>query len=113
MSVFTKQFASIDEYEDWLLGVGERINVLSITNPTGKGIYKPRKPRQLWIRNSPMPAEVPLTSSGKQADCAITVKYHTSDQTLLPPKNKYANMAQVALIAAASFALFGFAISKL
>jgi hypothetical protein len=109
MSVFTKQFVSADEYEEWLLAVGERINVLSIKNPTGKPIYKPR---QLWIRKPQMPSEVPLGSLGQQAGGAITVKYQTNDQTLVPAKSKNAILVQFALIAAAFFALFLFAISK-
>src|ERR1700687_2484830 len=109
MSTFTKQFVSADEYEEWLLANGERINVLSITNP-GQSVYKPR---QLWIRNPRMPSEVPLSSSGQPARAAITVKYQTSDRTLVPAKSKSALLVQVALIAAAFFALFLFATSKL
>jgi len=108
MSVFTKQFVSADEYEEWLLANGERINVLSITNPTGKPIFKPR---QLCTRPR-NPSEVPLSSSGQQAGGAITIKYQTSDQALVPAKSKNAVLVQVALIAAAFFALFLFAISK-
>ncbi len=110
MSIFTKQFVSADEYEEWLLAAGERINVLSITNPTGKPIYKPRK---LWIRSPRQSSEVPLSFSSQQAGGAITVKYQTSDQTLVPAKSKTAILAQVSLIAAAFFALFMLAISKL
>ena len=108
MSVFTKQFVSADEYEAWLNANGERINVLSISNPTGKPIYKPR---QLWTRPR-NPSEVPLSSSSQQTGGAITVKYQTSDQTLVPAKSKNAIVVQVALVAAAFFALFLFAISK-
>lgn len=108
MSIFTKQFVSADEYEKWLLAVGERINVLSITHPA-QSVYKPR---QLWIRKPQMPSELPLGSSDRQAG-AITVKYQTSDQTLVPAKSKIAILAQVSMIAALFFALFMLAISKL
>ena len=108
MSVFTKQFASADEYEDWLLTNGEQINVLSITNPTGKPISKPR---QLWIRSAHKPMEVPLGLSG-QPGGTITVKYQTSDRTLVPAKSKNVILVQVALIAAAFFVFFLYAISK-
>ena len=109
MSVFTKQFVSADEYEEWLLANGERINVLSITNPTGKPIFKPR---QLWTRPR-NPSEMPLSSSSQQKiGGAITVKYQTSDHTLVPARSKTTTLVQGALIAAAFFALFLFAISK-
>ncbi len=109
MSVFTKQFVSADEYEEWLRGAGERINVLSITHPTGKPIYKPR---QLWTRPH-NPSEVRLGVSDQQAGGTITIKYQTTDRTLVPARSKSAILVQGALIAAASFALFLFAISKL
>jgi len=110
MSTFTKQFVSADEYEEWLLANGERINVLSITNPTGKPIFKPR---QLWTRPR-NPSEMALGSTKQQkTGGAITVKYRTSDQTLVPARSKSSTLAQGALIAAAFFALFLFAISKL
>ena len=109
MSTFTKQFVSADEYEEWLLANGERINVLSISNPTGKPIYKPR---QLWTRPR-NPSEVPLSSSSQQkTGGAITVKYQTSDHALVPARSKTTTLVQGALIAAAFFALFLFAISK-
>src|SRR5258706_7890107 len=110
MRMFTKRFVSIDEYEEWLRGAGERINVLSISNPTGKPIYKPR---QLWIRSPQKPSGVPETFSGQTAGGAITVKYQTSDRTLAPATSKNSVMVQGALIAAACFALFMFAILEL
>src|SRR5579864_5983542 len=106
MSTFTKQFASADEYEEWLRKVGERISVLSITNP-GQSVFKPR---QLWIRNPGMPEEVSQSSSAKQAGATITVKYQTTDRTVLPQKSKNTTMVQGAAIAAACFALFILAI---
>ena len=109
MSTFTKQFASADEYEEWLRRVGERINVLSITNP-GQSVFKPR---QLWIRNPGMPEEVSQSSSAQHGGAAITVKYRTTDKTLLPQKSKNTTMVQGAVIAAACFALFVLAIYEL
>ena len=104
MSMFTKQFASADEYEDWLRRAGERISVLSITNQPGSRAYKPR---QLWIRNPRMPEEI---SPRQQAGGAITVKYQTSDRTLGATKFRITFPIQVALGAAAFFALFILAI---
>ena len=109
MSTFTKQFVNADEYEEWLRRVGERINVLSITNP-GQSVFKPR---QLWIRNPGMPEEMSPSSSAPQAGGAITVKYRTSDKTLVPRTSKNAKMVQVGLIAAACFGLFILAIFEL
>ena len=106
MSMFTKQFASADEYEDWLRGVGERISVLSITNQPGNRVYRPR---QLWIRNPRMPEEI---SPRQQAGGSITVKYQTTDRSLAPAKSKNAFPVQVALAAAAFFALFMLAIRE-
>lgn len=109
MSVFTKQFVNADEYEEWLRGAGERINVLSITSPAGGPIYKPR---QLWIRSpSTYPAE-PLASEGQNAGGAITVKYQTSDRTLAPASSRKLILIQIALVAAGFFALFTYVISK-
>ena len=108
MSTFTKQFVSADEYEEWLRGAGERINVLSITNP-GQSVFKPR---QLWIRNPGMPTEVQQSSSPQQAG-AITVKYQTNDKTLAPARGKNTNLIQGAAIAVACFALFLLAIFEL
>lgn len=108
MSTFTKRFASADEYEEWLRRVGERISVLSITNP-GQSVFKPR---QLWIRNPRMPEEVSQSSPAQQSG-AITVKYQTTDKTLLPQKSKNTTMVQGAVIVAACFALFMLAIYEL
>ena len=109
MSTFTKQFASADEYEEWLRKVGERISVLSITNP-GQSVFKPR---QLWIRNPGMPEEVSQSSSAKHAGAAITVKYQTTDKTLLQQKSKNTTMVQGAVIVTACFGLFLLAIFEL
>ena len=106
MSMFTKQFASADEYENWLRGVGERISVLSITNQPGNRVYRPR---QLWIRNPRMPQEI---SPRQQAGGAITVKYQTTDRSLGPAKIGVPFHIQVALGAAAFFALFMLAIRE-
>ena len=111
MSMFTKQFVSADEYEEWLRGAGERISVLSITNQPGRSVYKPRH-RQLWIRKPSMPSAESLTSSGQQAGGAITVKYQTSDRTLAPAMSKNTMPVVVVLAAAAFFALFTFAIRE-
>jgi hypothetical protein len=109
MSTFTKQFVSADEYEEWLRRVGERISVLSITNP-GQSVFRPR---QLWIRNPGMPEEVSQNSSAQQGGAAITVKYQTTDKTLGPQKSKNTTMVQGAVIVAACFALFILAIFEL
>jgi hypothetical protein len=108
MSTFTKQFVNADEYEEWLRRVGERISVLSITNP-GQSVFRPR---QLWIRNPGMPEEM-QTSSSQHSAGAITVKYQTSDQTLVPRTSKNAKLVQAGLIAAACFGLFILAIFEL
>ncbi len=94
MSVFTNQFVSAAVYEAWLRRVGERISVLSITNPTAN-------------------SAVPLGSSGQQAGGPIIVKYQTSDRTLGPAMSKNAILVQVAIVAAIFFALFIYAILKL
>ena len=111
MSMFTKQFVTADEYEEWLRGAGERISVLSITNQPGHSVYKPRR-RQLWIRKPSMPSAEPLNSPGQQAGGAITVKYQTTDRTLAPAMSKNTVPVMVALAAAAFFALFTFAIRE-
>ena len=109
MSTFTKQFVSADEYEEWLRRVGERISVLSITNP-GQSVFRPR---QLWIRNPGMPEEVSQNSSAQQAGAAITVKYQTTDRTVRPQKSKNTTMVQGAVIVTACFGLFLLAIFEL
>ena len=108
MSTFTKQFANADEYEEWLLNVGHRINVLSITNPTGKPIYRQRT---LWMKSASSPSEAPPGSSA-QASGEITVKYQTSDPTLAPAVSKSTVVFQIAIVAALFFAMFVYAILK-
>ena len=110
MSTFTRQFASADEYEKWLLQVGERISVLSITHPAGSSVYKPR---QLWMKGASSPSEVPLSSPAQQASGEITVKYQTSDPTLAPAVSRTALVLQIAMVAAVFFAFSVYAILKL
>jgi len=110
MSTFTRQFGSADEYEKWLLQVGERINVLSITHPAGSSVYKPR---QLWMKGASGPSEMPPNSSAQQASGEITVKYQTSDPTLAPTVSRSTLVLQVAIVAALFFALFVYTILKI
>ena len=107
MSTFTRQFGSADEYEKWLLQVGERISVLSITHPAGSSVYKPR---QLWMKGASGPSDV---SSPQQASGEITVKYQTRDPALAPAVSKTALVLQIGMVAAIFFALFVYAILKL
>jgi hypothetical protein len=109
MSTFTKQFANADEYEEWLLNVGPRINVLSITNPTGKPIYRQRT---LWMKGASNPTDAAPNTSGQQASSEITVKYQTSDRSLAPAKSTTTTMAEVAIVVAIFFGMFVFAIMK-
>jgi hypothetical protein len=109
MSTFTKQFVNADEYEEWLLQVGHRINVLSITNPAGaQRVYKARPQ---WLNGASNPTEV-TASSDQQPGAEITVKYRTSDPSLAPAKTTTTVVAQVSIVAAVFFAVFVYAILK-
>ena len=110
MSTFTRQFVSADEYEKWLMQVGERISVLSISHPAGSSVYKPRT---LWMKGASTPSEVPSGSSAQQAGGEITVKYQTSDPTLAPTVSKSSLALQIAIVGTVFFALFVYAILKL
>ena len=110
MSTFTRQFGSADEYEKWLLQVGERINVLSITHPAGSSVYKPR---QLWMKGASGPSEMPPNSSAQQASGEITVKYQTSDPALAPAVSRTGLVLQIAMVAVFFFAVFIYVILKL
>ncbi len=111
MSIFTRQFVSADEYEEWVRGAGERIHVLSVTNQAGKGIYKPQ-PRQLWIRNPGMPPIEQMAPAAQRSSAAITVKYQTSDPTLAPALNWKVIFVQAAMAAAVLLVVFMFLISR-
>ena len=90
MAIFTRQFASADEYEEWLQNAGERITVLSIANaPAMHG------------------------SSAQPATGPIAITYETDDQSLAPAKSRMAMIAQVVVIGVLFFALFLYLISKI
>lgn len=90
MAIFTKRFASSDQYEEWLQNAGERISVLSIANsPVGHG------------------------ASTQPTGGPITVTYETEDESLAPPRSRAMLIAQAVIIGVIFFALFVLLISKL
>ncbi len=90
MTIFTKEFASADEYEEWLQEAGERITVMSITNaPAMHG------------------------SSIQWTTGPITVKYETNDLSLAPAKSTTVMIVQIVIVAALFFALFLYLTSKI
>jgi hypothetical protein len=89
MAVFTKRFANTDEYEKWLEEAGERISVVSVTNPPA--MYG-------W---STQPGSGP-----------IAITYETDDESLAPARRTAAKIAAVVLIAAFFFAVFLYLASK-
>ena len=90
MAIFTREFASADEYEEWLREVGERIHVLGITNHPG--------PKNLSQQSQSVP---------------VVVKYQTSERSLAPAQSTAKTIAQVAIIGVVFFILFLYLISKL
>ena len=90
MAIFTRQFASADDYEEWLQNAGERITVLSITNaPAMHG------------------------SSAQPTTGPIAITYESDDQSLAPAKSRMVMIAQVVVIGVLFFALFLYLISKI
>ena len=92
MAVFTKRFASADDYEDWLKHASNRINVLSISNSpqifgSSMNIPKPGAP--------------------------VVVKFQTHDKSFAPPRKMSAKAMQYAAVGAAFFALFAYLVAEL
>lgn len=92
MAIFTKQFASADDYEDWLKNASNRINVLSISNSPqifGSSMHIPK------------PGE------------PVVVKFQTQDKSFAPPRKVSAKAMQYAAVGAAFFALFAYLVAEL
>ena len=83
MTVFKKQFATADAYEDWLSDASGRINVLAITNA----------PHVFGTADR--------THSGP-----VTITYQTNDQSLAPPRSLASKIIQIAIVGALFFAAF-------
>lgn len=90
MAIFTKQFTSADDYEEWLEHSSHRINVLSIDNPPalfGSTMQRPKGP--------------------------VVVKFQTHDKSFAPPRITAGNTMQYVVVGAAFFALFAYMIAEL
>src|SRR5271154_3389432 len=90
MTVFKKQFATADAYEDWLSDASGRINVLAITNA----------PHVFGTGDR--------THSGP-----VTITYQTNDRSLAPPRSLASKIIQIAIVGALFFAAFLLLVSKL
>jgi hypothetical protein len=89
MAIFTKQFTSADDYEEWLEHASNRINVLSISNPPalfGSTMQRPNGP--------------------------VVVKFQTHDKSFAP-RISGGNTMQYVVVGAAFFALFAYMIAEL
>jgi hypothetical protein len=89
MAIFTRQFTSADDYEEWLQHASHRINVLSIDNT---------------------PA---VFGSSRKAGAPVVVKYQTTDKSLAPPKGAASKTMEYVIVGAAFFALFAYLIAEL
>ena len=89
LAVFRKQFATGNQYEDWLEEAEGRIILLSITN-----------------------APRPFSSAGQEQVGPVTVTYQTRDPSLAPPRSLASRIIQIALVAAVFFAAFLYLTSK-
>ena len=83
MAIFTKRFATADEYEEWLAEASGRVNVLS-------------------IENSP----VSFGSTAQAHGGPVVLRYQTNDRSFAPPRSMARRTIEVAIIAAVFFALF-------
>ena len=83
MAIFTKRFATADEYEEWLAEASGRVNVLS-------------------IENSP----APFGSTAQAHGGPVALRYQTNDRSFAPPRSIARRTIEVAIIAAVFFALF-------
>jgi hypothetical protein len=92
MAIFTKQFASADDYEDWLRNASNRINVLSISNSP-----------QIFGSSMNM----------AKAGEPVVVKFQTNDKSFAPPRKASAKAMQYAAVGAAFFALFAYLVAEL
>jgi hypothetical protein len=90
MAIFTRRFANVDEYEEFLESASGRVNVLQIV-----------KPPTVYGSNSLPPAG------------PVTLKYQTNDKTLAPPKTTKVQVVEYAIVGAAFFALFAYIIAEL
>jgi hypothetical protein len=92
MAIFTKQFSSADEYEEWLRNANTRVNVLSISNSPqifGSSMHMPK------------PGE------------PVVVKFQTHDKAMYPPRSVSVKAVQYAAVGAAFFALFAYLVAEL
>jgi len=90
MAIFTRQFTSADDYEEWLEHASNRINVLS-------------------IHNSP----ALFGTSMKRTTGPVVVKFQTHDKSFAPPKTTSAKAIEYVVVGAAFFALFAYVIAEL
>jgi hypothetical protein len=90
MAIFTRQFTSADDYEEWLEHASNRINVLSIDNPPalfGSTMQRPSGP--------------------------VVVKFQTHDKSFAPPRRASGKAVEYVIVGAAFFALFAYMIAEL
>jgi hypothetical protein len=90
MAIFTREFANLDEYEQWLAAVSGRVTVLSIDN-----------------------SPILFGSTTKTEPGPVTLKYQTRDRSLFPPKSLTQQSIEVALVAAAFFLFFLYLIFRI
>lgn len=90
MPIFTKRFANVDEYEEFLESAGGRVNILQIVKPPT--VYG----------SSSLPPAGP-----------VTLKYQTYDKTFAPPKSTMGKVVEYAIVGAAFFALFAYLVAEL
>jgi hypothetical protein len=89
LPIFTKQFATVDKYEEWLEDASGRINVLSIDNAP-----------QLF------------SASDQKHTGPITIRYQTHDKSLAPHRGMASRIVEIVIVAAAFFAAFLYLISR-
>jgi hypothetical protein len=90
MAIFTRRFANVDEYEEFLESSSGRVNVLQIV-----------KPPTVYGSNSLPPAG------------PVILKYQTHDKVFAPPKSTTGKVVEYAIVGAAFFALFAYIIAEL
>jgi hypothetical protein len=97
MGTFTKEFASADDYEEWLKEVGERVHVLTISNVS-------------MVKNLSAPRNVP---SGARTRPPVIIKYETKDKSLAPQRSRLTSVLQIVAVGVVFWVLFIYAVKLL
>ncbi len=86
MAIYTKEFESEDDYEDWLSRAGAEVRVITIRS-----------------------REAPPTRSGLHGKHQMTVTFHTTDPSLGPQRNVWLLAIEFIALILVLYGAFGYA----